>query len=223
MNTVFDIEQKQDSAEKLAAVANKETKYILFAGEFNDVARKAVESAIDNIDLEFSWSKKKNEFINDVNGIDTVYLLKMKMHESWILNEVDQVWLLIDRYKPKRTVRTSNNKQKKSGFKHGIFPDIQNPKRPSEILITSEEMILDFGQAFYFQPPTFPDSEPIALGMGKKNSTKHRSWVYLRFRLKLVKGDKVFYSKPKGVIDMGVQVSFDFGTTPKRFLSYKLE
>ena len=88
MSTVFDIEQKQDSAERLLAVADKETKYILFADEFNDVARKAVESAIDNIGLEFSWSKKKNEFINNVNGIDTVYLLKMKMHESWILNEV---------------------------------------------------------------------------------------------------------------------------------------
>ena len=159
MNTVFDIEQKQDSAEKLLAVADKETKYILFADEFNDVARKAVESAIDNIGLEFSWSKKKNEFINNVNGIDTVYLLKMKMHESWILNEVDQVWLLIDRYKPKRTIRTSDNKQKGSGFKHGIFPDPQNPKRPSEILITDEEMILDFGQAFYFQTPQYSDSQ----------------------------------------------------------------
>lgn len=222
MNTVFDIEQKQDSAEKLAAVANKETKYILFAGEFNDVARKAVESAIDNIGLEFSWSKKKNEFINDVNGIDTVYLLKMKMHESWILNEADQVWLLIDRYKPKRTIRTSDNKQKGSGFKHGIFPDPQNPKRPSEILITDEEMILDFGQAFYFQTPQYSDSQPLALGMGKKTSTKFRSWVYLRFRLKLIKGDKVFYSKPKGIIDMGVQVSFQY-EAPVRFLSYKLE
>lgn len=223
MSTVFDIEQKQDSAEKLAAVAGKETKYILFAGEFNDVARKAVESAIDNIGLEFSWSKKKDEFINDVNGIDTVYLLKVKMHESWILNEVDQVWLLIDRYKPKRTIRTSSNKQKGSGFKHGIFPDPQNPKRPSEILINNEEMILNFGQAFYFKTPQFPDSGPSALGMSYKNSTKFRSWVYLRFRLKLVKGDKVFYSKPKGIIEMGVQVSFDFGVTPRRFLSYKLE
>lgn len=222
MNTVFDIEQKQDSAEKLLAVADKETKYILFAGEFNDVARKAVESAIDNIGLEFSWSKKKDEFINDVNGINMVYLLKMKMHESWILNEVDQVWLLIDRYKPKRTIRTSSNKQKESGFKHGIFPDPQNPKRPSEILITGEEMILNFGQAFYFQTPQFPDSEPLALGMGKKTSTKRRSWVYLRFRLKLIKGDKVFYSKPKGIIDMGVQVLFEF-ELPRRVLSYKLE
>jgi hypothetical protein len=222
MNTVFDIGQKQNSPEKEAAIAGVPEKFYVDDWELNAVNRKAVESAIDNIALEFSWSKKAHEYLNGINGIDTVNLLKMKMDESWILNEVDQVWLLIDRYKPKRTVRTSTNKQKGSGFKHGIFPDPQNPKRPSEVLITSDEMLLKFGQEFYFQTPITPESQPVALGMGKKSSTKRRSWVYLRFRLKLIKGDKVFYSKPKGIIDMGVQVSFDFGE-PKRILSYKLE
>ena len=35
MSTVFDIEQKQDSAERLLAVADKEPRYILFADEEN--------------------------------------------------------------------------------------------------------------------------------------------------------------------------------------------
>ena len=37
MNTVFDIEQKQDSPEKLAAIANKDPKTVLLAVEFNIV------------------------------------------------------------------------------------------------------------------------------------------------------------------------------------------
>ena len=61
MSTVFDIEQKQDSAERLLAVADKEPRYILFADEFNKVARKTVESAIHNIELmiEFYYGDEK--------------------------------------------------------------------------------------------------------------------------------------------------------------------
>ena len=216
MNTVFDIEQKQDSAEKLLAVADKETKYILFADEFNDVARKAVESAIHNIELDFSWSNFKNQKQYNVNGIKQVHLLRMQLKEGWILEAADEVWLLIDRYKPKRTIRTGGIKLKSSGFKHAIYPDPDNPKRPSEILITGKDMILDFGQAFYFKYSS--DYVHTAIGYGNKNLYQNRSWVYLRFRLKVRKGDKTYYSNSKGVIEMLVKNDYSIGKT----LDYKL-
>ncbi len=215
MSTVFDIEQKQDSAERLLAVADKEPRYILFADEFNKVARKTVESAIHNIELDFSWSKFKNQKQYNVNGIKQVHLLRMQMKESWILDAADEVWLLIDRYKPKRTIRTSG-KLKSSGFKHAIYPDPDNPKRPSEILITGKDMILDFGQAFYFKYSS--DYVHTAIGYGNKNLYQNRSWVYLRFRLKVRKGDKTYYSNSKGVIEMLVKNDYPIGKT----LDYKL-
>lgn len=215
MSTVFDIEQKQDSAERLLAVADKEPRYILFADEFNKVARKTVESAIHNIELDFSWSKFKNQKQYNVNGIKQVHLLRMQMKESWILEAADEVWLLIDRYKPKRTIKALG-KLKSSGFKHAIYPDPDNPKRPSEILITGKDMILDFGQAFYFKYSS--DDAHTAIGYGNKNLYKNRSWVYLRFRLKVIKGDKTYYSNSKGVIEMLVKNDYPIGKT----LDYKL-
>ena len=216
MNTVFDIEQKQDSAEKLLAVADKETKYILFADEFNDVARKAVEAAIHNIELDFSWSKFGNQKLYNVNGINQVHLLRMQLKEDWILEAADEVWLLIDRYKPKRTIRTGGIKLKSSGFKHAIYPDPDNPKRPSEILITGKDMILDFGQAFYFR--NVNEFESLALGYGTKNNHANRSWVYLRFRIKVKKGDKTYYSNSKGELEMILKYEDTIGKT----LDYKL-
>ena len=220
MNTVFDIEQKQDSAERLLAVADKEPRYILFADEFNKVARKTVESAIHNIELDFSWSKFKNQKQYNVNGIKQVHLLRMQIKESWILDAADEVWLLIDRYKPKRTIRTSNfyygKRLKSSGFKHAIYPDPDNPKRPSEILITGKDMILDFGQAFYFKNAN--QFESLALGYGNKNNHANRSWVYIRFRIKVKKGDKTYYSNSKGVLEMILK----YEDTVGKSLDYKL-
>ena len=143
MSTVFDIEQKQNSPEKIAAVAGVPERFYVDDWELNAVNRKAVESAIHNIELDFSWSNFENQKLYNVNGINQVHLLRMQLKEDWILEAADEVWLLIDRYKPKRTIRTSSDKLKSSGFKHAIYPDPENPKRPSEILITGKDMILD--------------------------------------------------------------------------------
>ena len=215
MSTVFDIEQKQNSPEKVAAVAEVPERFYVDDWELNAVNRKAVESAIHNIELDFSWSKFENQKQYNVNGINQVHLLRMQMKESWILDAADEVWLLIDRYKPKRTIRTSG-KLKSSGFKHAIYPDPDNPKRPSEILITGKDMILDFGQAFYFKYSS--DDAHTAIGYGNKNLYQNRSWVYLRFRLKVIKGDKTYYSNSKGIIEMLVKNDYPIGKT----LDYKL-
>ena len=224
MNTVFDIEQKQDSAEKLAAVADKETKYILFAGEFNDVARKAVEAAVENVKIELFWSNKPEHTVQNFAGDSKVQQLVLKFHDEWILENTDEGCLLIDRYKAKRTVRTSESKFKGSGFKHGIFPDEKNPKRPSEIVITDKETILKMGQPYYFHKIVDTTSEIRTRGAGGKSHTsdKNRAWQYLQFRIRVKKGNKIFYSKPKATIQMICNRWFNDGVNQKISISYKL-
>lgn len=217
MNTIFDIEQKRDSAEKLAAVANKPHETILFADEFNDVTRKALEGAINDEVVMFSWSNNEGHRQNDVRGFERVQLLEMKFKSDWLIQNTDEVWLLIDRYKPKKIVRTTTipYTYKRSGFHHELFVPgddgakggTRPPKRPSEIRITSKEMILDFGQTHYFK--IIDDGggnflEYRTKGFSRKNTSENgkRAWVYLQFRLKVKKGDKIYYSKPKAIIEM---------------------
>ena len=222
-NSVFDIEQKQDSAEKLLAVADKETKYILFADEFNDVARKAVEAAVENVKIELFWSNKPEHIVQNFAGISTVQQLILKFNDVWMLENTGEVTLLIDRYKPKRTVRT-NGKFKGSGFKHGIYPDVENPKRPSEILITEKETILKMGQPFYFHKIVDPTSEIRTRGAGGKSHTsdKNRAWQYLQFRIRVKKGNKTYFSKPLATIQMICDRWYNDGNNQKISISYKL-
>ena len=222
MNTVFDIEQKQDSAEKLLAVADKETKYILFADEFNDVARKAIEAAVENVKIELFWSNKPEHIVQNINGISTIQQLVLRFHDEWMFQNTDEVVLLIDRYKAKRTVRTYG-KYKGSGFKHGIYPDDENPKRPSEILINDKEMILKIGQPYYFQKITNTHSKVRACGTGSKNhSGDDRAWQYLQFRIRVKKGNNFFYSKPLATIQMICNRWYNNGINQKINISYKL-
>lgn len=222
MNTIFDIEQKQDSPEKLASVVNIPERFYINAHEFNDVTRSALESTIENVKIDFSWSNKKEHRRENWNGISSVQLLVMNFRAEWMLENTDEVWLLIDRYKPKRTVRTSG-KLKQSGFKHGMYPDIENSKRPSEILITSKEMVLEFGQPFYFRKIADSLSKIRTSGAGGKNHLgDERAWQYLQFRIKVKKGDKIFYSKPKATIQMICNRWFNDGVNQKISISYKL-
>ena len=221
-NSVFDIEQKQDSAEKLLAVADKETKYILFADEFNDVARKAIEAAVENVKIELFWSNKPEHIVQNINGISTIQQLVLRFHDEWMFQNTDEVVLLIDRYKAKRTVRTYG-KYKGSGFKHGIYPDDENPKRPSEILINDKEMILKIGQPYYFQKITNTHSKVRACGTGSKNhSGDDRAWQYLQFRIRVKKGNNFFYSNPLTTIQMICNRWYNDGVNQKISISYKL-
>jgi hypothetical protein len=220
MNTVFDIEQKQDSAEKMAAVAGKETKYILFAGEFNDVARKALEAAVENVKVDFSWSNKPEHFstVGDktLNYIIKTQLLVMNFRAQWMLDNTDEVWLLIDRYKPKRKVRVNTNQLKNSGFKKAIYPDELNPNRPSELLIANSETILDFGQKDYFNIQPQKISSKGCRFFTFDGTTG--AFQYLQFRIKVKKGDTFFFSKPKATLKMICK-----GNLNNAVISYKLQ
>lgn len=224
MNTIFNIETKEDSPERLEAVANKPHNNILFANEFNATVKEAAQSAIDNMSLDFSWAKREGWYKNNTEGFKRIYLLNVKIYESWILDEADKVELLIDRYRPKRTIRKLEGKFNPSGFKHRIYPDTGDPKRPSVIELTLRETILDFGQEFYFK--LNQDNQPWlikAVGYGMKNRRGNRAWVMFRFRLKVTVGDKVYYSKPKGIVEMVAEYNKTLSGGDEYRISYKLK
>lgn len=224
MSTVFDIEQKQDSPEKLAAVVGIPERFYINADEFNDVARKAVEAAVENVKIELFWSNKPEHIVQNFAGISTVQQLILKFNDVWMLENTDEVTLLIDRYKSKRTVRTSESKFKGSGFKHGIYPDVENPKRPSEIVITEKETILKMGQPFYFHKIVDTTSQIRTRGAGGKSHTsdKNRAWQYLQFRIRVKKGNKTYFSKPLATIQMICDRWYNDGENQKISISYKL-
>jgi hypothetical protein len=208
MNTVFDIEQKQDTPEKLAAAAGKPTKNFLFANEFNDVARKAVESAVENCGLRLFWSNNPAARYK-VGGIDSVQKLKVTLDEDWIIKNTDAVYILIDRYRPKRKVRTGGSKPDSwsfSGFKHDIFPNPAHPERPSEIRIFEKSTFLDFKPENYFNPIANWDGGFLPIGIGERFSRKgKKAFAILQFRLRVVKANKVFESTPKAVFKVNMK------------------
>lgn len=68
-NSVFDIEQKQDSAEKLAAVANKDPKTVLFAAEFNAIVTKLKELGhVYGLDFKTGINNENPEYVFDVKA-----------------------------------------------------------------------------------------------------------------------------------------------------------
>ena len=222
MKTVFDIEQKQNSPEKEAAIVGVPERFYVDDWELNAVNRKALEAAIENVKVEFYWSDKPEHIRNNWNGVSKVQQLVLKFHDEWMLQNTDEVVLLIDRYKAKRTIRTYG-KFKGSGFKHGIYPDELNPKRPSEILINDKEMILKIGQPYYFHKITNAHSKIRTRGAGSKsNDGDDRAWQYLQFRIRVKKGNKFFYSNPLTTIQMICNRWYNDGVNQKISISYKL-
>jgi hypothetical protein len=227
MNTVFDIEQKQDTPEKLAAAAGKPTKHFLFANEFNDVARKAVESAVENCGLRLFWNNHPGARYQ-IGGIDSIQKLRITLDEDWIIKKTDQVYILIDRYRPKRKVRSGVIKPDAwsfSGFKHDIFPNPDHPNRPSEIRIFDKSSFLDFAPQEYFYPITQFGSECYSYGTGQKfGRNGKKAFAILQLRLRVIKGNAVFESTPKAVFKVILKQYPKNGmaTIDKTKISYQL-
>ncbi|SNA83480.1 hypothetical protein DK150_550088 [Flavobacterium psychrophilum] len=235
MDTIFDIEQKQNSQEMLDYAKGKPTKFFLFADEFNDTARKALEAAVHDVKLDFSWSNKTEHRISTPDGVDSLQLLVMDFRAEWMLENTDQVWLVIDRYKPKKTERV-NSKCKESGFKHDYPRNNEKRQRPSEIWITSKQTVLNIFQQYYFTPfnnvlfgkmsqeecyKKVKNGYGIrASGYGSKNRKQNnKAWVYLQFSIKVRKGNNIFYSNPKATIQMICHRDYN----KKIHISYRLQ
>ncbi len=203
MSTIFNIEQKQDSAEKLLAVADKEKKYILFAPEFNTTVDQVLQNTIDNINIDFYWNKPDMVLLDGDNI--KKHLLGIKINNEVIFAN-GEVYLFIDRYKPKRVIRTTTTDThiysiKTSGFKHPVNASKYYPKRQTEIRLNSANEMLDFGQEYFFKKHfdwqgNF--SGPRANGLMRKatNYNNTQAQVYLQFRIKWVLNGKEYHSKP---------------------------
>lgn len=152
-------------------------------------------SPLDKLQMEIGWGS--GETIG-VNG-ERVRLLDVNTNINDILTGTtgDEVWLFIERYKGKGRKKNLADEQmiRKAEWKHGIYPDVNFPDRPSEIQLTEASTNeFYFGQEQYFTISYNPTDEGqsvgqnggfvISKGLGKRNSPDI-SYVYLRFKLKI--------------------------------------
>ena len=103
--SIFNLEKKEDSQERLEAVEGIDTKLVLFAPEFNCVKSAAIQAALNAIKVDFSWSNHKDHVLLNHNGIDTIQLLVMDVHSEELFQNATEITLLIERYKGKKRER----------------------------------------------------------------------------------------------------------------------
>lgn len=210
MSKILSVETKEDSFERLAAIQGIDSKYVLLATELNTIAEAAIQSAVDNLKINFSWSNRPGHYnkITQEEGLEIKkQLLVVDIKDEVLFKDADEVWLLIDRYRPKRRLKTkSPEKFRKSGFKHDIFPNPDHIERPSEVRLEKTESIVDFNQEFYFKYIK-EKGEFSASGMSSKQKNKKGVWQHLSFRIKIVKNKKAYVSNSVGQLKMFLDTS----------------
>ncbi len=87
-----------------------------------------------------------------------------------------------------------------SGFKHPV-PNNETPGRKTELLLNSNNEIVNFGQhTFFVNIGGNVRAKGFSSGGNSKNDTQAQ--VYLQFRLKVIFNEKEYFSKPLGKIKM---------------------
>jgi hypothetical protein len=210
MNTVFDIEQKQDSPEKLAAAAGKPTANFLFATEFNMMTKTMKQLVIDTIELDLYWMEKQQRSILDTSSnidpapvIGKVNLLGVSIKNHDFFAPGIEVKLFIDRYRPKRNVEFHTD-VRSAGYKHPENQSTDYPERLSEIVLKTFNSFVDFGQEFYFK---IAGAVPRASGFGIKKTSRRlcQAVCHLQFRLQITIDGKIYNSKPLTKLNMVIQ------------------
>lgn len=176
-------------------------------------------SALDSLQMELGWGSGSTI---GVNG-EKVTLLDINANINDILtgSTGDEVWLFIEKYKGKRLKKNADHNHivDKAGWKHGLYPDVQNLDRPSEVqLFSASNNGLYFGQEQYFAI-YYVDSnnhglggQIVSKGLGKGHSNT-ASYVYLRFKLKI--GSDIngwSYTKPLAKIKLMWDFNIDSNT-----------
>ena len=165
---------------------------------------------LDAIQMELGWTSGSTL---GVHG-ERIRLLNINTNINDILTGTtgDEVWLFIERYKGKSNKKDINHDPtvRNAGWKHDVYPDANNPDRPSEIQLTSaySEGVY-FGQDNYFNVEFLDVNEPWlggtvgAKGLKRCKARYNSVYVYLRFRLKI--GSDIngwSYTKPLAKINM---------------------
>lgn len=206
--SIFNLEKKVDSKDKIATVAGLPHNNFWWADEHNEIIKKAIQTTLDNTVVAFTWSKNINE-IKSVGFIDKINLLKMSLENNEALQNASEISILIKRYRPARTQRTSKRYPEELGGKPIDGPVIYNSSgyrtpspistkpehaRPSEIKIKNRKEILDFKFENYFKK--VEGSNIHATGMKKQRKDGTRAFIYIEFKIKAIFKKQVYYSRP---------------------------
>ena len=234
------IETKQDSVAKLAQAAGKPTANYLFAPEFNEINERTIQAYIDRMaqTATFHWGDKgfdttyEEKFRAGENGFDRVHLLQMRLESDSIFNVAQSVTLVLERYKKKRRAGSvDGNTAKPSGWRTPNFSEDENSMnydvRKAQIEITSKESLLDFKQEYFFEVSR-DESGPTRICYIER--VKGQSYLgsksgghYIRFRLLVNMGGKIYKSVPTQVVKLYASVkSLSPDLDQEIILSYQL-
>jgi hypothetical protein len=202
--TIFRIGRKHDSPEKLAAVEGIDPSFYQSAEDINSTANAGIYAVLNAINASITWADSSKVSQNDYTYCNLLF----NLYNQWLLEEVDEVVIHIERYKSKRKNRTVNYRgdsgtaqlpgvqYKVAGFKKNNNRNY-NINRPTEIQITAPNMELAIGQEFYFKR-VLEGGVVVKHGVsgGKYLKINFKPSVYLQFKLRVKKGENYYYSNP---------------------------
>jgi len=172
---------------------------------------KSNKKSINDIALKFYWSNR--DFVHQENAALNIDYTKYSnnlggyypllgiefLHLEENKEDGTSYILLIDRYRKKawKSSRTNFTKTRTAGYKHEALIDAAENNRKSEIEITSDKMLLDFGQPQFFKTAMFPNLKGF-----NKTRQLNIAKVKIAFRIRKTKGTEIQESKHIGYIDM---------------------
>ena len=208
----------KDDKIPIAQIDGIQNVYDSINGHINnlDAHMSEFQNMVSNQEIGLSWSKKPEHVVVDNSPtafVNNKYKLIVTLKPE-LFAMADKVEIYIDRYRPKRKIRTANRlsedltdiisnnnppKFKESGWKH--------PKtkigQPTKILLLQPKTILDFGQQNYFK------SDFRVKGMGVNNIRIRNylpfyieCWIDLSFRILVTKNNKVYESRRSNTLRM---------------------
>lgn len=220
--SIFNLENKVDSADKIATVAGLPRNNFWWANEHNEIRDKAIQSALDNTHIAFTWSNLADEIKENVGFINKVHLLKMTLENDEALQNASEIYLLIKRYRPSRKQRTAQRNVidpkdesiivssgteilKPSGYRTaGVASPLID--RPNEMRIHSRKEVFDFKLENFFHLDDKRTPNYIrANGFSNQSPNGDRAYIKLEFKIKAVFNDKIYYSKPLRELQVNCQ------------------
>ncbi len=166
---------------------------------------------INKISIKFYWSNRNYVHNQDatLNINYTKFSASLGNHYPLLgfqfldfeKNKEDEATytLLIDRFRKKewKGVTTNFTKTRTAGYKHETLTDATKNNRKSEIEITSNNMLIDFGQPEFFKNLIFPNLKGF-----NKTRQLNIARIKFAFRIRKTKGTEIQESKHIGFINM---------------------
>ena len=221
MDTIFNIEKKENTLEMLEYTFGKPSKNFQFADEFNEIVKKAIEANLNNTEINFTWSNLPAEYTYPIEEVK-IQNLYLHLENLLFLENATELKLIIERYKHKRNLRTKIRQQPvdgqvydyefaRSGFKKPRSP---YPDRPSEIVLLNREEIDVLNKYFPYKTElkikqlnyffiNLISKNVSARGMNSQDKNKNLAYCFLRFRFEIKRKDNsIITTQPLIVVKM---------------------